>query len=146
MNAALSNYVDGATSRTGLHKDQKLCTQVLETVTAAVPLRILPSNIPGAGTGLFVTKDVGYGEEIFRSDPLVNCVNNEMQSLVCDYCYAYQESKVLSSGRFRTTNDSKLEIMACNGCRVCYYCSKVMCTSSPLIMYFMTTTWTLCSL
>jgi SET and MYND domain-containing protein len=49
-----------------------------------------------------------------------------MQKLVCDNCYAYQESKVHPSGRLRTAENPKLEMKACSGCKVCYYCSKVM--------------------
>ncbi|KAF3032562.1 hypothetical protein E8E12_002292 [Didymella heteroderae] len=117
---------DVATSRAFSHKDQTLCAQLLNTITAAVPLQILPSKITGAGSGLFVTKDVDYGEEIFRSDPVINCVADGMQNVVCDYCYGNQRSKIHSSGRFRVAEDPKLEIKACNGCKVCYYCSKVM--------------------
>jgi hypothetical protein len=118
---------DLATSRVPIYEDQALCTKLLESVTAAVPLQILPSKIPGAGAGLFVTRDVDVGEEIFRSCPVVNCVDNKMQKLVCDYCYAYSESSIHPSGRFLTSNDPKLaQMMACNGCKVCYYCSKVI--------------------
>lgn len=117
---------DVATSRAFFHKDQTLCAQLLNTITAAVPLQILPSKITGAGSGLFVTKDVDYGEEIFRSHPVINCVADGMQNVVCDYCYGSRRSKIHPSGRFRVTEDPKQEIKACNGCKVCYYCSKVM--------------------
>lgn len=75
---------------------------------------------------MFVTKDVDYGEEIFRSHPVINCVADGMQNVVCDYCYGSRRSKIHPSGRFRVTEDPKQEIKACNGCKVCYYCSKVM--------------------
>lgn len=117
---------NGATSRAAFHEEQTLCTQLLNTITAAIPLQILPSKIKGAGAGLFTTKDVDYGEEIFRSGPVINCVEDGKQNIVCDNCYAYRESKVHLSGRFRAAEDPKLEMKACNGCKVCYYCSKVM--------------------
>ena len=126
MNHDLNLYIDDATSTVSLHEDQTLCSQLLKTITAAIPLQIQSSKIPGAGNGLFVTKDVNCGEEIFRSDPLVNCVGDGMHNLVCDHCYAYQESMIHPSGRFRSAEDAALEMKACGGCKVCYYCSKVM--------------------
>lgn len=126
MNNDLNIHIDGATSRVALHEDQTLCTQLLKTITAAIPPQILPSKIPGAGVGLFVKKNVDYGKEIFRSDPVVNCVLDGMQSLVCDYCYACQGTAIHPSGRFLEAEDTMLEMKACNGCKVCYYCSKVM--------------------
>ncbi|KAF2009450.1 SET domain-containing protein [Aaosphaeria arxii CBS 175.79] len=115
----MSSIADSA-----LHEDETLCTQILETITAASPLQILPSKISGAGIGLFVTKDVDDGEEIFGSKPLVNCVDNELQRSVCDNCCAYQLSTVHPSGRFRTAEDAELEMKACSRCKVCYYCSR----------------------
>jgi hypothetical protein len=126
MNRYRHTNTDGATSRALFHEDQNLCIKLLNTITATTPLQILASKIAGAGAGLFTTKDVDYGEEIFRSGPVINCVMDGMQSLVCDNCYAYQESKVNLSGRFRVAEDPKLEMKACSGCKVCYYCSKVM--------------------
>jgi hypothetical protein len=119
---------DRATSRVPIYENQALCTLLLNSVTAAVPLQILPSKIAGAGTGLFVTRDVDIGEEIFRSRPVVNCVDTKIQKLVCDYCYNYSESSMHpSEGRFLTPEDPHLKsMMACSGCRVCYYCTKVI--------------------
>lgn len=125
MNKDSNIDIESAGSRVALYEDQTLCTQLLKTITAAIPLQILPSKIPGAGVGLFVTKDIEDGEEIFRSDPLVNCVMDRMQSLVCDYCYDPRESAIHPSGRFRTAEDTKPDMKACGGCKVCYYCSKV---------------------
>ena len=117
---------DRATSSVAIHEDQALCTKLLDSVTAAVPLQILPSKIPGAGTGLFVTRDVDFGEEIFRSCPVVSCVEEGMYKFVCDYCYAYSKSSIRPSGRLLNPEDPKLDdLKACGGCRMCYYCSKV---------------------
>lgn len=49
-----------------------------------------------------------------------------MQNIVYDNCYAYQESKIHLSGRFRAAEDPKLEMKAYSGWKVCYYYSKVM--------------------
>jgi hypothetical protein len=126
MEDDLNLHIDRPTPRVALYDDQTLCAQLLETITANIPLMILPSRISGAGVGLFVKKDVDYGREIFRSDPVVNCVQDEMQNLVCDYCYAYQGNKVHPHGRFCTAEDKEQEMQACGACKVCYYCSKVM--------------------
>ena len=99
--------------------------ELLKAVTAAVPLQILPSTIPRAGAGLFIANDIQSGEEIFRSKPMVNCVADGMQNVVCDWCYTYQSSRLNTHGRFRGAEDPKVEVSACNGCKVCYYCSKV---------------------
>jgi hypothetical protein len=119
---------DRATSRVAMYEDQALCTRLLDSVTAAVPLQILPSKIAGAGAGLFVTRDVDSGEEIFRSCPVVNCVMDGMERLVCDNCYAFRNSRLNPSGRFKFCEGEgpKLELKACSGCKVSYYCSKVM--------------------
>jgi hypothetical protein len=116
---------DCATSRVAIYEDQALCTKLLDSVTAAAPLQILPSKIAGAGAGLFTTKNIDCGEEIFRSRPVVNCVMDGMEKLVCDNCYAFRNSRLHPSGRFRGDKDPKLELKACGGCKVSYYCSKV---------------------
>ncbi|KAF2023769.1 SET domain-containing protein [Setomelanomma holmii] len=113
-------------SEFALHKDQTLCVELLETLKAAAPLQIAQSKIPRAGTGLFVINDVDFGQEHFRSRPVVNCVEDGYQHLVCDYCYVYKDSKLSYSGRIRTAEDTKLEVKACIGCKVFYYCSKIL--------------------
>lgn len=119
-----------------MYEDQALCTKLLDSVTAAVPLQILPSKIAGAGAGLFVTREVGVGEEIFRSRPVVNCVVEGKEQLVCDNCYIFKNSIMHPSGRFREEGDSELQLKACSGCKVSYYYSKVMTllTQAALIL------------
>jgi hypothetical protein len=116
---------DTPSSRNFLHEDQALCKQLLHTIAVTVPLQILPSKIPGAGTGLFVAKDTEAGEEISRSEPLVKCVDDGKQSVVCDTCYKNHDSTVNPVGRFRTLEDPNPIMKACSGCKVCYYCSRV---------------------
>jgi hypothetical protein len=108
-----------------LHQDQELCAQLLGTVVATIPLQISQSKISGAGTGLFVTQAVKAGEEVFRSDPLVSCVEDGMQSKICELCYRWPTSRVLPHGRFCAAEDNVSDPKACSGCKVCYYCSKV---------------------
>jgi hypothetical protein len=108
-----------------MNDDQTLCIQLLESVISFVPLQIRRSDIPGDGAGLFITNDVEYGDEVFRSDPVVSCVADGMLEIVCDLCYAYSDSKTTSDGRLRAEDDEKMVMTACSGCKVCYYCSKV---------------------
>lgn len=114
-------------SKKALHEEQTFCTELLATVKSAVPLQISQSTIPGAGTGLFVTEDVDLGQELFRSIPVVNCVEEGYQHLVCDYCYVFKDSKISFNGRFRTAEDRKPNVQACARCNMCYYCSRVIC-------------------
>jgi hypothetical protein len=126
MNDELSTIPNCVPSRHALHEDQTFCTEFLATIKAAVPLRISQSKVLGAGSGLSVTEDVDSGQELFRSVPVINCIRDGYQNLVCDYCYLYKNSKLSSVGRFRTAGDRTPDIKACQGCKVCYYCSKVM--------------------
>ncbi|KAF2847598.1 hypothetical protein T440DRAFT_520728 [Plenodomus tracheiphilus IPT5] len=106
------------------YDDQEFCANLLMTITETVPLRILRSETSGAGTGLFVTEDVEYGTEIYRSEPQVMCVDDDKKALVCDHCFAFANSVLHSDGRFRRQEDPGLTMMACNGCKVTFYCSK----------------------
>ncbi|KAF2023778.1 SET domain-containing protein [Setomelanomma holmii] len=124
MDDELSTVPISISSGYALHKDQTLCAELLASVKAAAPLQIIRSKISGAGTGLSVTNNVDFGQELFRSRPVVNCVEDGYQHLVCDYCYVYKDSKLNSSGRIRTAEDTKLDVKACNACHACYYCSK----------------------
>lgn len=115
------------TSRIAMYEGQTLCTKLLDSITVAVPLQILPSKIAGADASLFTTKDIDYGEEILQSRPVVNYVQEGMHELVCDYCYAYSKRNIHSSVCFVTPEDPELESMkACSGRKVCYYCSKAI--------------------
>ncbi|KAH7117606.1 hypothetical protein B0J11DRAFT_467994 [Dendryphion nanum] len=124
MDRNMDSEVYSTSSHGYLYDNQALCTQLLETVTAIVPLKISPSKIPGAGAGLFTTKEIEEGEEIFQSQPLVNCVDREKHEIICDYCFTSKESKITLTGRFRTTTDSEITLMTCSGCKLCRYCSK----------------------
>ncbi|MCJ1250976.1 hypothetical protein MMC30_008206 [Trapelia coarctata] len=122
--SAVTDCTWSAASKLPLHEDQTVCAQLLNTIATTPPLQILPSKITGAGSGLFTTKDVEEGEEIFQSEPLVNCVMSSMERLVCDYCYKNHNSGIDPSGRFRTLTDHNPNMKACSGCRACYYCSR----------------------
>lgn len=79
----------------------KLSTYLSHQVTSTIPLEIRPSSIADAKHGLFTTAAIREGEEIFRSDPLITCVDDGIQNVVCDYCLSYSRSNVLPSGQFR---------------------------------------------
>ena len=103
----------------------KLSAYLSHEVTSTVPLEIRPSSIAGAKHGLFTTAAIREGEEIFRSDPLITCVDDGMQAIVCDYCFLYSRSAILPSGQFRQTSEGTQPFKTCSRCKVCYYCSKV---------------------
>jgi SET and MYND domain-containing protein len=100
-------------------------------VTSIVPLDIRPSSIAGAKHGLFTSAAIGEGEEIFRSDPLITCVSDGIQTIVCDYCLSYSRSAILPSGHFRQTWEGMEPFKRCGRCHACYYCSKVGPLSDP---------------
>ncbi|KAI9373594.1 hypothetical protein BJX61DRAFT_541554 [Aspergillus egyptiacus] len=106
-------------------QESRVYDYLLSKVTSAVPLEIRQSSIPGAGMGLFATQDIAEGHEIYQSNPLVACVEDEKQEEVCDYCLLDTTSAVLPTGRFRMPSDTVTEHQRCSGCRVCYYCSTV---------------------
>ncbi|KAJ0421162.1 hypothetical protein BJY00DRAFT_312345 [Aspergillus carlsbadensis] len=93
-------------------------------ISSTAPLEIRASSIPGARDGLFTTSAINEGEEIFRSDPLVNCVDDPVRKSVCDYCFHSSESPIMQSGRFREASDVVAPFKMCAKCKVCYYCSR----------------------
>lgn len=103
----------------------KLSDYLSNQVTSTFPLEIRPSSIAGAKNGLFSTSAIGEGEEIFRSDPLVTCVDDGRHATVCDYCFSYSQSSILPSGQFRETLEVMEPFKKCDGCKVCHYCSRV---------------------
>ncbi|KAL5364487.1 hypothetical protein BJX96DRAFT_135819 [Aspergillus floccosus] len=85
-----------------------LSEHLMSQVTSTVPLEVRPSSISGAKKGLFTTAAIQAGEEIFRSNPLIACVDDGLQDAVCDYCFSYTKSMILPNGNFRqTVGDSK---------------------------------------
>ena len=109
-----------------IHEDKELCNSFLSKVETAITLNILPSSIPGAGSGVFASTDLIAGEEIFRvPDPLVSCTENAATEFICDFCFYFEKSKVDPSGRFLTDNDQSPMVTVCNGCKLVRYCTKV---------------------
>jgi ferredoxin len=109
-----------------IYDDQELCEHLLRSLNAQASLEILPSKIHLDGTGLFAKEAIAEGAEVFRSTPLVSCVENGMYSVICDYCFTSSAGKINPvSGHFRAKGDIMPKINLCVQCRVCGYCSKV---------------------
>lgn len=108
-----------------IHDRPELCDRILGHIAEdGVALRVGPSSIPGAGSGLFAIHDIPAGSEIFRSQPLL-VVCEAAQDGVCDWCLLNQNSSVHPDGRFYTSEDKRPEIAPCSRCKVAKYCSKV---------------------
>lgn len=101
-----------------------LCNHLLEGIGASSQLDIRKSDITGAGSALFTKTDLRTGDEVFRSSPLVSTALNTTQN-ICGWCFKDGESRVLSSGRFRSKNDPIDVFPTCHGCQVDKYCSDV---------------------
>ena len=115
-----------------MHGNKELFTYLLNSVQTTIPLQILPSTIPGAGSGLFTSSELAGGQEIFRVEkPLVKCVSNEALDTTCDFCFYCTDSGLHPSGRFLTANDERPKVAACSGCKVVRYCSKVSRVTLP---------------
>lgn len=109
-----------------IHDQPKLCEHILNGVTTStVPLRIGPSSIPNAGSGLFVENEVPAGSEIFRSQPLLLvCEGNN--NGICDYCLRNNNSSIHPDGRFYEPGEREnVKISVCTRCKFTQYCSKV---------------------
>lgn len=107
-----------------IHEDAVLCRFLLSTVTTSRNLELRESDIPDAGTGLFSAQEIPTGEEIFRSNPLVNCRDYRITD-TCDVCFKSTNSSVHNDGRFYGVDDEEPTMKACSGCRVARYCSRV---------------------
>ncbi|KAK8050172.1 hypothetical protein PG994_011902 [Apiospora phragmitis] len=105
------------------YQNPGLCQLLLSQISTGNALQVRESRTPGAGSGLFADNAVPAGQEVFRSKPVVTCVQDSL-STVCDFCYANNASKVLPSGRFRTRRDPIEALMECEGCHICKYCSE----------------------
>lgn len=116
-----------APQRKPVHEQPKLCNHILSHVSkSAVPLRIGPSPIPKAGSGLFAVNDIPAGTDIFRTSPLV-MVAESAHTGICDFCFLNRDTSVNPNGRFYGSVEDEVrpEITRCGACRVAHYCSKV---------------------
>ncbi|KAK3352859.1 hypothetical protein B0T25DRAFT_501251 [Lasiosphaeria hispida] len=102
--------------RQAFHTEPELCSAMLKTIKAAVPLAIESSNI-SMGSGLFVTQSIDAGREIYRSNPVVACVDAGNPTF-CHYCL--DNTKNVS--QFMKARETSAK--ACTGCRVARFCSK----------------------
>jgi hypothetical protein len=95
-----------------------------------------------AGRGLFSSSEFSKGHPIHSlSDPLLVLPDNAQLHQVCEQCLDWAPD----SGRFDYSPDDKpddsvasrlrknpgIPLKACSGCRVVYYCGKVMSSLDP---------------
>jgi hypothetical protein len=117
--AALGLTNDGQeninSSRDLFHEDQLICKSVMSTVKPSVELEIRQSMLDQRGSGLFLTNGLGSNHEIYRSNPLVTCVEKRD---VCHYCL----ENCLNV--WDATAQPK-ENKRCMGCHSARFCSKV---------------------
>lgn len=117
-----------------IHDQPKLCDYILSRVEGTgLALRIGPSSIPEAGSGLFAVNDIPAGSDIFRSQPLLVVCESALDG-ICDWCLLNRNSSVHHDSRFYTTEDRKPELAPCSRCKVAQYCSKV--NTLPLVRQY----------
>lgn len=101
--------------REAFHTEPDLCKQMLRTVTASFLLAIRSSDI-SPGSGLFTTEEIPDGREIYRSTPLISCVDPGNPS-ICHYCLQDTAEVFKRGGSGETTK-------ACTGCQTARFCGK----------------------
>ncbi|KAK3361233.1 hypothetical protein B0T24DRAFT_539471 [Lasiosphaeria ovina] len=101
--------------REAFHTQPDLCKELLRKVKSSVPLAIRSSKI-SMGSGLFVDKDVEDGCEIYRSVPLISCINGNEE----EFCHFCLNSPKMDKGAAETG-----PLKRCQGCKVARFCSKV---------------------
>lgn len=121
--------------RLQIHERPQLAAFILGKVgKASVPLHIARSRIEDAGSGLFVTKPVWQGQEIFRSHPLILCREAGVDD-VCDWCFVNRNGSVHPDGRFYGgEHDERPTISRCAKCKVARYCSQVSSPRPPVFV------------
>ena len=115
----------GYSAPPAIYPDQELCQYLLDDLPSAVPLQIAKSKIHFEGSGLIAKQNILAHTDIYRTKPIVNCVETDLRSIVCDFCYISTKTQVLPEGRFFTENDTKPNVRLCQVCGVCGYCSKL---------------------
>lgn len=111
--------------------DGEINKALLDSVQSNYKLRIAPSQIPGAGWGVFALEDIPDGVEIFCTKQPLATTSSTPEDLptTCDNCLIKVTSLVHRSGRFKweeSDNDRRqVRFSKCSRCKFVYYCSKV---------------------
>lgn len=101
--------------REAFHTEPSLCEEILRKVTATFSLAIRSSGI-SSGSGLFTKEEIPDGREIYRSTPLISCVDPGNPS-ICHYCLQ-DTAEVFKKG------NSDEATKACTGCLTARFCGK----------------------
>ena len=114
--------------RQAFHEDKEICKYLLESPVESTSLRIAGSKIANLGSGLVANTDIEQGRQIFKSKPLIACVDPRID-FACHYCLKGSEKVPLDEEV--PTEQPRPKV--CVGCRRARFCSKVcrLCASSP---------------
>ncbi len=120
------NDIMPASTRDCFHLDKGVCDFIKSTITSMLSLDIKASWVAAPGSGLFFTGEepIPEGRELFRSRPMVTCVDNK-KTTVCHYCFINTATFIHPSGRLRSTVHEFPKASACAGCKVARFCSEV---------------------
>ncbi|KFY40413.1 hypothetical protein V495_05443 [Pseudogymnoascus sp. VKM F-4514 (FW-929)] len=106
-----------------MSEDQELCRHLLRSLDTWIVLELLPSSLHYGGTGLFSLGAIPARFEIFRSTPLVRCVDEGKTGAYCDYCH--KSITGLAKVDVDPNPEGKVMFKAplCQFCGQCGYCS-----------------------
>lgn len=105
--------------RQAIHDDKDICTYLVENPFESTSLVIAKSKIASLGSGLVADKGVDQGRQIFKSRPLIACVDARVDN-ICHYCLKGSEKVPLAEGP-----TTKALPKACSACRRARFCSRV---------------------
>lgn len=108
-----------------MYDDQEVCRYLLRSLDTSVALQLLPSNIHLGGTGLFAKDAIPAQSDIFRSTPLVRCLNDGKTGTLCDYCYVSITGLVTIDVDPDPGGYVTFKTPLCKFCGSCGYCSDV---------------------
>jgi hypothetical protein len=100
------------------------CDFIFNTVTSSFKLQIGSSLIPDAGNGLFAREDIPAACEIYRSVPLATGFAVTNDRTTCHNCF-----------RDCAMGSEPVVAMQCSGCKAARYCSKVIYSMSPILIF-----------
>jgi hypothetical protein len=108
-----------------MSEDQELCRHLLRSLDTWMVLELLPSSLHYGGTGLFSLGAIPARFEIFRSTPLVRCVDDGKTGAHCDYCHKSITGLAKVDVDPNPEGNVTFKAPLCQFCGQCGYCSDV---------------------
>jgi hypothetical protein len=105
--------------RKAIHDDKDVCTYLIEGPVESTSLIIAESKIASLGSGLVADMGISQGRQIFKSKPLITCVDPRFDS-ICHYCLKGSEKVPLAE-----EPTARPLPKVCSACRRARFCSKV---------------------